>query len=281
MKSALLVVLFGLTASIANAANDWVNMLVQDPTGGLSTSHVCYSTNGHDVSCDNNAPSVIGTLLVVSSTNVSLTTAGTTWGYLNSTRSYVPVISTTNTGVSNVLGFDGQPVTAIAGGGGNYIVSGSASVSTTGKNGGVISIGTGSGPVMTISGSNVGVGNVNPIAKLDVSGTTAVDTIQFSDGTTQTSAGTASATANGYQKLPSGIIMEWGSVAACGSGCFDVISFPLAFPHNVFSVTTTIDTTSAVSAGVYVTGVTTSGANLDTNAGGATKYGAYWMAIGN
>jgi hypothetical protein len=57
------------------AANDWVNMLVQDPTGGLVANHLCYSTNGHDIFCDAGAPFITGgTLYVptyVSSTNGS------------------------------------------------------------------------------------------------------------------------------------------------------------------------------------------------------------------
>jgi hypothetical protein len=58
MRVALLVALLGLTASIAKAANDWVNILVQDPTGGLVANHLCYSTNGHDLSCDGGAPTI-------------------------------------------------------------------------------------------------------------------------------------------------------------------------------------------------------------------------------
>jgi hypothetical protein len=50
------------------AANDWVNLLAQDPTGGLVTGHVCYSTNGHDLSCDAGAPTITsGTLYVATS----------------------------------------------------------------------------------------------------------------------------------------------------------------------------------------------------------------------
>jgi len=37
--------------------------------------------------------------------------------------------------------------------------------------------------------------------------------------------------ANGYLKLPNGLIIEWGIFSAAG-----VITFPIAFPHNSLSI---------------------------------------------
>jgi len=40
--------------------------------------------------------------------------------------------------------------------------------------------------------------------------------------------------ANGYQKLPSGLIIQWGNVSTNSSG-FASVTFPIAFTSNVFS----------------------------------------------
>ena len=45
----------------------------------------------------------------------------------------------------------------------------------------------------------------------------------------------ASLTANGYQKLPSGLIVQWGSAAA-GGGVGLAVTFPITFPNAVFSL---------------------------------------------
>lgn len=44
-----------------------------------------------------------------------------------------------------------------------------------------------------------------------------------------------SLTINGYQKLPGGLIMQWGQATPAVGGTF--ITFPIAFPTGVFSVT--------------------------------------------
>lgn len=47
----------------------------------------------------------------------------------------------------------------------------------------------------------------------------------------------SSITTSGYQKLPSGLIIQWGSWAAGGtSGLPQVVTFPITFPNNVLSV---------------------------------------------
>jgi hypothetical protein len=312
MRSALLVVLLGLVAGTADAANDWVNLLAQDPTGGLIAGHICYTINGHDLSCDAVSPVVSGTTFIVSGTVsatayygdgshltgistqgdritsgttsmvaqtasniISITTSGVNTGYFNSngvltapgisaTANLTSVttlyasgnvgIGTTNlqaalnvsgniilsgalnglilnqrntgagawqfysqsgdlgvydqvsatnrmvvqaitgnvgigtggptaklevvgnisatqvssTNISLTTGhITGQSVTSVAGGGGDYIISGSAIVSTSSANGGTIRLSTGSGPVLTVSGSNVGIGTSNPLAGFD------------------------------------------------------------------------------------------------------------------
>ena len=97
---------------------------------------------------------------------------------------------------------------------------------------------------------------VNPNGQLVLSVTTSgvttkgqlsVDTagIKFSDSTVQTSAGISAADlllqfphsfgASGYQKLPSGFIIQWGS-GATTTGNGDTVTFPVVFPTAAVSV---------------------------------------------
>ena len=80
-----------------------------------------------------------------------------------------------------------------------------------------------------------------------------------------------SLSANGYQKLPSGLIIQWGSHAA---GTSLAVSFPIAFPNAVFSVVGTATTVAdgdleTVSYDQY----TTSGFRVNGDA-------ARWLAVG-
>ncbi|WP_448177369.1 gp53-like domain-containing protein [Pseudomonas putida] len=53
----------------------------------------------------------------------------------------------------------------------------------------------------------------------------------------------ASLASNGYQKLPSGLIKQWGSISVSGAGVTAAVTFPIAFPntnlHVVLSATGT------------------------------------------
>lgn len=46
----------------------------------------------------------------------------------------------------------------------------------------------------------------------------------------------ASITSPGYQKLPSGLIIQWGVIPAIGASAAVNVTYPLAFPNNVLSV---------------------------------------------
>jgi hypothetical protein len=85
MLRLLALLFFAAVSGMSYAANDWVNLLAQDPTGGLVTGHVCYTTNGHDLSCDGGAPVITsGTLYVatsISSTNGYFGTVSATTYY--------------------------------------------------------------------------------------------------------------------------------------------------------------------------------------------------------
>ena len=86
----------------------------------------------------------------------------------------------------------------------------------------------------------------------------------------------SSLTANGYQKLSNGLIIQWGSNSAGGSGTASV-SFPIAFPTACVNVQVTggYSGTAGNSTGAY--SVSTSGFTYTYHYSGTTDY---WLAIG-
>lgn len=48
--------------------------------------------------------------------------------------------------------------------------------------------------------------------------------------------GTASLVTNGYQILPSGLYMQWGEVTGVDAETLKTVSFPIAFPNQVFTI---------------------------------------------
>ena len=92
--------------------------------------------------------------------------------------------------------------------------------------------------------------------------------------------GSASIASNGYQKFPSGVILQWGFAQTPGYGTITV-NFPIAFPHACFSITCSTNRTSSGSSGYnYVTILSASQfeATFDLQSNGYS--GGYWMAIG-
>lgn len=93
--------------------------------------------------------------------------------------------------------------------------------------------------------------------------------------------------ANGYQKLPSGLIIQWGSVDFAGIRSTAVaVTFPIAFPNGVLSINntslTTLDETATYSISSSVRAVTNTGAIVQgsTYAGYNAITGFKWIAIG-
>jgi hypothetical protein len=132
----------------------------------------------------------------------------------------------------------------------------------------------------TVSGTYGYFKYISATNSTTLSGTTAVDTLHFPDGTTQATAGTASLASPGYQKFPSGLIIQWGHVNSCGSACLDNITFPITFPHSAFSISAIIEGSSTPSSGVSVASLNTTSAAIDTNITSGTKFAIYWMAVG-
>lgn len=91
----------------------------------------------------------------------------------------------------------------------------------------------------------------------------------------------SSLAANGYQKLPSGVIIQWGLTASISAGSSVSVTFPIAFPNACLhayatpatGVTSSTAATPAVSASPSTTGMT-------VYCWGSIGMTAHWLAIG-
>lgn len=86
----------------------------------------------------------------------------------------------------------------------------------------------------------------------------------------------ASLAANGYQKLPNGLIIQWGT-RDIPNGTFSV-TLPITFPTACQNVSATqADASNTGATGFYVRSFTTSTLNFFSN---GAKTAVYWVAIG-
>lgn len=88
----------------------------------------------------------------------------------------------------------------------------------------------------------------------------------------------ASLGVNGYQKLPSGLILQWGSTAALPAGSTTAITFPIAFPSACLSVTVNGANSSGSWYAPGFAAKTATGFGLVTPSSGSTNYN--WIAVG-
>lgn len=81
---------------------------------------------------------------------------------------------------------------------------------------------------------------------------------------------------SGYQKLPGGMIIQWGSESVNGS-TKDTVSLPITFPNNIFNA----QATDGGSDTGYFTAsaLTTTSIDLENSSGTASQ--VFWTAIGN
>lgn len=97
--------------------------------------------------------------------------------------------------------------------------------------------------------------------------------------------GLASLSANGYQKLPSGLILQWGKIEeADGNLNGRSYSFPLAFPNAPLSFSAVAilgSDTYTAAAGVYLTSALSAAQFRIASSNGIDARGwVYWIAIG-
>jgi len=104
----------------------------------------------------------------------------------------------------------------------------------------------------------------------DVSGWTQI--AKFSDFT-------SSKAVNGYQKLPSGVIMQWGGpVPVPNSGGSISVTFPIAFPNGFLQCS--ISVVNAATQMLGFSSPSTTGMTINTGNTDSTSRNACWIAIG-
>lgn len=97
--------------------------------------------------------------------------------------------------------------------------------------------------------------------------------------------GAASLAGNGYQRLPSGVIIQWGGTVNTGTS--SSVTFPIAFPSAVASINITCESGNLAARGALASyaNVTTSGFNWGSESNGAVNttggtVAMRWCAIG-
>lgn len=80
---------------------------------------------------------------------------------------------------------------------------------------------------------------------------------------------------SGYQKLPSGLILQWGT----GTGG-TALSFPLAFPNSLYGITVQIADANVSETGYALSGVSGFTPKTYNTSGSAITAAVFWMAIG-
>lgn len=124
-----------------------------------------------------------------------------------------------------------------------------------------------------------------PVASPAFTGTPTAPTAANGTNTTQLATtafahGEVSKAANGYQKLPSGLIIQWGTSATINANVNGTVTFPLAFPTACTSVvcTPTVNNLNDVDS-VKIISVTTTNF-VAQNASDHTDTSIRWMAVG-
>jgi hypothetical protein len=294
------------TAASANGAS---TIVTRDSNGSFAANVGTFTTISGDASAVSNINASNISSGTVASARVSgsytgITGVGTlTAGTWNATTIAVAnggtgVTSSTGTG-SVVLSasptFTGTPLAPTAAPGTN-----TTQLATTAFVTGVINtlgtMSTQNANNVNISGGAINGTTVGATTATTVRGTTVTATSQFSGpgtGLTGSASGlsiggsaatvglsqfASSQSANGYQYLPGGLIIQWG-YAAAGWGSGDPISFVIPFPNNAFCITTgpeggSLPTTNNICV-VRI---------LDRSSfafWATATTGQYWMAVGN
>lgn len=93
----------------------------------------------------------------------------------------------------------------------------------------------------------------------------------------------------GWVSLPGGVIIQWGTIGPYSSESGQTVSFPVAFPHSIFSATATLLVNGSPSVGIdqgcqvyNTTSLTQMGVYMQQYGGGTNTYPQYcnWTAIG-
>lgn len=89
--------------------------------------------------------------------------------------------------------------------------------------------------------------------------------------------------ASGWQRLPSGMILQWGTTTTIAQGGNALVTFPVTFPSAIFSAyatpISTVDNTNSYS--VATRAETLSNMRVTNNSGSSGVVAARWLAFGN
>lgn len=89
----------------------------------------------------------------------------------------------------------------------------------------------------------------------------------------------ASIAASGYQKLPGGLIIQWGSSSVSATST-KTVTFPITFPSACFSILTGANTGSeSYASTVKIKTITTANFVID-NSNLAASATVYWFSVG-
>lgn len=97
--------------------------------------------------------------------------------------------------------------------------------------------------------------------------------------------GNQSLTSSGWQKLPGGMILQWGTSASIGPGSSLTIAFPITFPNTCIAASAmpgvTASTNNPNPAGIQLFGAPASSSQfVIRNMGQTNSYQYTWIAIG-
>ena len=94
---------------------------------------------------------------------------------------------------------------------------------------------------------------------------------------------TTVASANGYSPLQGGVLMQWGNSTSNVASPNGTVTFPIAFPNNIFGVQICVLQNSNSRRGWHLNTITTSGftAYIQDENGTSVANTFYWTAIGN
>jgi len=98
-----------------------------------------------------------------------------------------------------------------------------------------------------------------------------------------TTAGNQNLATNGFQKLPGGLIIQWGTFVPLNGGRTSVISFPIPFPTNIFSLAFSQTTVVLIVDPSIIPGLVGTPSLINFSYRGATNQidNVYYIAIGN
>jgi hypothetical protein len=139
----------------------------------------------------------------------------------------------------------------------------------------------------TITANSVILGNGTSTLSGNLVAPSTSGNVLVSNGTTWNSSALSSLSAfdkslsaNGYQKLPSGLIMQWGESASANSDSSVSVTFPIVFPSACVSVVITGNKSMVTTGQGIQTVQSVSTTGFQINNGQDTAMTFFWLAMG-